>query len=66
MNTETTVQKGWRIELLSPNGWTHINERPMHKRTAAKAARTWKKDGMPRVRIVKVRVVTETSAQEEV
>jgi hypothetical protein len=62
----TAIEKGWRIQLFSPNGWVSVNERPLHKRRAAKAARTWAKDGKIRARIVKVRVVTETLEQEEV
>lgn len=63
----TVIEKGWRIQLFSPkNGWVSVNDRPLHKRRAAKAAQTWTKDGKIRARIVKVRVVTETLEQEEV
>ena len=63
---ETAVENGWRIQLWVPsNGWTTVNERPIHKLKAAKAARLWRKDFKIRARIVKVRVLTETFAQEE-
>lgn len=63
---ESTTANGWRIQLLSPNGWTNMSEHPMHKTRAKNAARTWRKDFKIRARIVKVRIVTETFAQEEI
>lgn len=64
---ETAVETGWRIQLwVKSNGWTTVNEHPIHKRKAQSAARVWKNHDKFRVRIVKVAVTTETFLQEEV
>lgn len=64
---DTAVETGWRIQLwVASNGWTTVNERPIHKRKARSAAKVWKKDNKFRARIVKVAVTTETFVQEEV
>ena len=64
---ETAVETGWRIQLwIKSNGWTTVNEHPIHKIKARNAAKVWKKDNKFRARIVKVAVKTETFVQEEV
>lgn len=63
---ETAVETGWRIQLwVKSNGWTTVNEHPIHKRKALSAAKVWMKENKFRARIVRVRVVTETLAQQE-
>ena len=63
---KTEVMKGWRIQLLSPNGWVQVNELPIHKTKAKNAARRWKSMPKMKVRIAKVQVTTELFAIEQV
>lgn len=67
--SQVGTERGWRIQLLSPNGWVDVSEKPMPKAVAKKAARFWKdwKNGSGRlgVRIVRVQVQTKTLAVEE-